>query len=190
VAAARLARPDLAEFKILTMFEDEGRFGRMSRPMRCWAPLGERPEVKTQLVREYDYAFGAVAPLTGEMDSLILPRCDLEMMKIFLEEVSRRHPQNHILMFMDRAAWHTSKKLVLPFNLTIDHIPPRSPQCNPQEGIWKILRRDHLGNRHFDSLEEVSKATANGLHSLENNPSFIKGLCGFDWIISNLLNAS
>ena len=61
------------------MFEDEARFGRMSRPMRCWAPLGTRPEVKTQLVRQYEYAFGAVAPLTGQMDSLILPDCDTQM---------------------------------------------------------------------------------------------------------------
>jgi transposase len=187
VAAARLAKPDL---ELLVMFEDEGRFGRMSRPMRCWAPLGVRPEVQTQLVRQYDYAFGAVAPLTGEMDSLILPRCDTEMMKLFLEEVPKRHPDKHILMFMDRAAWHTTKKLILPANITIDHIPPRSPQCNPQEPVWKVLRRDYLGNRHFNSLDDVASAVAEGLHSLESNKPFLKGLCGFDWIISSLSNAS
>jgi hypothetical protein len=35
VAAAQLAKPLL---ELLVMFEDEARFGRMSRPMRCWAP--------------------------------------------------------------------------------------------------------------------------------------------------------
>jgi len=40
-----LAKPGL---ELLVMFEDEGRFGRMSRPMRCWAPLGMRTDVKTQ----------------------------------------------------------------------------------------------------------------------------------------------
>jgi transposase len=172
------------------MFEDEARFGRMSRPLACWAPLGVRPEVKTQMVREYDYVFGAVAPQTGQLDSLILPRCDTGMMQLFLEEVCRRHSDQHILMFMDRAGWHTTKKLTLPANLTIDHLPPRSPQCNPQEGVWKVLRRDCLGNRHFDSLDEVSAATAEGLHSLENNKPFLQGLCGFDWIITSLSNAS
>lgn len=172
------------------MFQDEARFGRMSRPMNCWTPLGMRPETKTQLVREYDYAFGAVAPLTGEMDSLVLPRCDTEMMEMFLAEVSRRHPGKHSLMFMDRAAWHTTQKLSLPENLTIDFLPPRSPQCNPQEPVWKVLRRDFLGNRHFNSLAEVSAATAAGLHALENNKPFLHGLCGFDWIITSLMNAS
>ena len=63
-------------------------------------------------------------------------------------------------MFMDQAGWHTTKKLALPDNITIDFLPPRSPQCNPQEPVWKVLRRDILGNRHFNSLAEVSKATA------------------------------
>jgi hypothetical protein len=85
------------------MFEDEARFGRMSRPFTGWAPLGTRPEVKTQLGREYDYAFGAVAPLTGRMDSLVWPCGDTEMMRIFLVEVSQRHLDRHVLMFMDQA---------------------------------------------------------------------------------------
>jgi transposase len=187
VAAARVAKPGV---EVLLMFQDEGRFGRMSRPMCCWAPLGVRPEIKTQLVRQFFYAFGAVAPLTGEFDSLVLPWCDTQMMEIFLNEVSSRHPAKHILMFMDQAGWHTTEKLKLPDNMTIEFLPPRSPQCNPQEPIWKILRRDWLGNRHFNSLQEVSIATANGLRDLENDPAFIQGLCGFDWIITSLLNAS
>lgn len=187
MAAARLAKPGL---ELLLMFEDEARFGRMSRPFTCWAPLGTRPEVKTQMVREYDYVFGAVAPLTGQMDSLVLPRCDTEMTRIFLAEVSQRHLDQHVLMFMDQAGWHTTKKLKLPHNITIDFLPARSPQCNPQEPVWKVLRRDFLGNRHFNSLAEVSKATAAGLHTLENNQTFLQGLCGFDWIITSLLNAN
>jgi len=187
VAAVRLKNEDQLPLRL--MFQDEARFGRMSRPMRCWAPLGTRPEVKTQLVRQYDYAFGAVAPLTGQMDSLILPDCDTAMMEIFLEEVSKRHPDKHIIKFMDQAAWHTTGKLKTPDNMTLDYLPPRSPQCNPQEPVWRVLRRDFLGNRHFDSLDAVSFATCEGLNFLENSPVFLKGLCGFDWIVSSLLNA-
>jgi hypothetical protein len=44
------------------MFADEARFGRMNRPRPCWAPLGTRPEVAAQLIREYVYLYGAVSP--------------------------------------------------------------------------------------------------------------------------------
>ena len=44
------------------MFTDEARFGRMNRIRPCWAPIGTRPAVAAQLIREYIYLYGAVAP--------------------------------------------------------------------------------------------------------------------------------
>src|SRR3954447_8270057 len=46
---------------VRVMFQDEARFGRISDPRRCWAPPGVRPEVKGQVVREYEYALAAVS---------------------------------------------------------------------------------------------------------------------------------
>jgi hypothetical protein len=36
------------------LLEEEARFGRISDTRRCWAPAGVRPEVSTQVVREYE----------------------------------------------------------------------------------------------------------------------------------------
>jgi hypothetical protein len=47
------------------MLADEARFGRMNRPQPSWAPIGTRPEVAAQLIREYIYLYGAVAPKGG-----------------------------------------------------------------------------------------------------------------------------
>jgi len=44
------------------MFTDEARFGRMNRIRTCWAPIGTRPAVAAQFIREYIYLYGAVAP--------------------------------------------------------------------------------------------------------------------------------
>jgi hypothetical protein len=113
------------------MFEDEARFGRMSHPIRCWAPAGCRPEVPTHRVREYTHVFGSVCPQDGELISLILPHADTPAMSLYLAEVARRHPQEHILMFLDRAGWHQAQALVVPTNLTLAWLPPYSPQCKP-----------------------------------------------------------
>src|SRR5665647_534948 len=32
------------------MFQDEGRFGLLGKPRRCWAPIGVRPVVGARLV--------------------------------------------------------------------------------------------------------------------------------------------
>jgi hypothetical protein len=64
-------------------FEDEARFGRSSDPRRCWAPPGVRPEVSSQLIREYEYAFAAVSPQDGTLDTLVLPSVNTEAMGVF-----------------------------------------------------------------------------------------------------------
>ena len=88
------------------MFQDEGRFGRINKPRRCWSPEGVRPSVSAQLIREFTYVFAAVSLHDGVMDSLILPEVNTQVMSIFLAEVSSRHPDDFIIMFMDRAGWH------------------------------------------------------------------------------------
>lgn len=91
------------ERPILIMAQDEGRFGRISQVKRCWAPPGVRPHVPAQLVREYVYAYAAVAPAQGQLVSLILPEISTAMMNLFLEHVSRSFSDHFIVMQVDQA---------------------------------------------------------------------------------------
>ena len=78
------------------MLQDEARFGRINEPKKCWAPLGIRPTVLKQTVREYTYAYGAISPNDGVADFLILPKMDGFSMNLFLSEVSQRHHNEFI----------------------------------------------------------------------------------------------
>lgn len=135
--------------RLRLMFQDEGRFGRINDPRRCWAPKGIRPQVGVQMVREYTYAYAAVSPHDGVMDSLIIPEANTEAMSYFLEEVSGRHPEEFILMVMDRAGWHRSRNLCIPENIGFLWLPAYSPQCNPVEHIWDEIREKWFPNRVF-----------------------------------------
>jgi transposase len=140
-------------------------------------------------VREYTHVFGSVSPQDGELISLILPHADTPAMSLYLAEVSRRHPHEHILMFLDRAGWHQAKALVVPDNLTLDWLPPYSPQCNPQELVWREIRRAPFGNHDYDSMDRVEAALERRLRQLESAPAQIQSLTGFDWIVNVTLNA-
>ena len=183
VAAGHPPRP------LRLMFEDEARFGRMSDPVRGWAPSACRPEVPTHRVREYPHVFGSVSPHDGERISLILPPADTPAMSLYLTEVSRRHPHEHILLFVDRAGGHRSRALVLPDNLTLDWLPPYSPQGNPPERVGRELRRQPFGNHDYDSMDAVEAALERRLCQLESRPAQIQSLTGFDWIVNVTLNA-
>jgi transposase len=166
------------------MFQDEARFGRISDLKRCWAQRGVRPEVGAQVIREYVYVFGAVSPQDGCHDSLVLPFANTEAMSIFLDEVARRHRDEHILMFMDQASWHKSKTLRVPRNIELAYLPPYSPDLNPQEQIWDELREKFFGNRLFKSLHAVIDNAVKGLQHLEGSRESVKRLTHRDWILN------
>ena len=172
------------------MFQDEGRFGRICNPRRCWAPDGFRPSVPAQLIREFTYVFAAVSPHDGVMDSLILPEVNTQVMSIFLEEVSSGHPSDFIIMFMDRAGWHRSHNLTVPENTVLQWLPPYSPECNPVEHIWENIRENWFSNTVFNSLDAVENTLVDSLVALENNTQKDFALTGFDWIICNCMKAS
>ena len=75
--------------RVRLMFQDEGRFGLLGTPRRCWAPRRIRPVVGARLERKCLYAFGAVSPHDGVLDSLVLPWVNAETMSMFLAEVAK-----------------------------------------------------------------------------------------------------
>jgi DDE superfamily endonuclease len=163
------------------MFQDEGRFGRLSRPARCWAPRGIRPIVKNRLVREYTYAFAAISPQDGVMDSLILPWVNAETMSLFLRIVANRHSDEFILMVLDGAGWHTAGDLVVPQNMRLLFLPPYSPELNPVEHLWDHLREKHFANRLFPSMRVVTDQLSMSLRKAELDAPMIQSLCGFGY---------
>jgi putative transposase len=171
------------------MFEDEARFGRISDSRRCWAPPGVRPEVSTQFVREYEYAFAAVSPQDGLLDTLVLPTVNTEAMSIFLAEVSRRHATELIVMVLDGAGWHKARRLLVPVNMRLLFLPPWSPQLNPVEHVWDEVREKWFANRVFGSIHAVEEQLIVALKTLEEDVTRVASLTGFEWITTIPLNA-
>lgn len=139
----------------------------------------------TQIVREYTYVFAAVSPNDGVLDTLILPEVNTEAMSLFLNEIAQRHSDEFILMFLDGAGWHKSKRMIIPTNICLLPLPPYSPQLNPVEHIWDEIREKWFPNKIFNSLAAVEDNLELALVQLEHDHLRVKSLVGFDWIISN-----
>jgi hypothetical protein len=167
-------------------FQDESRFGRISQTIRCWSPVGKRPVVPRQIVREYTYAYTAACPENGETVSLILPDMGTDCMNIFLEELSCRHTEEHIGLVLDGASSHGSKDLKIPENITLISMPPYSPELNPVENFWKILKPNGFYNRVFQSLKEVEDLLEEKLKYFEDNPKEVYTTVAYNWILSAL----
>ena len=119
------------------MFQDEAGFGRINKSKYCWCAKNVRPSVPCHHIREYRYVYGSVEPLTGESCFLVMPYCNTVCMNIFLEELSKKYPDDVILLCCDGAAWHKANALSIPENIRLFFIPPYTPEMNPIKQIWK-----------------------------------------------------
>ena len=150
VKEALITQPDHDQRPIILMAQDEGRFGRLGQVMKAWCPMGQRPQVAKQGVREYVYAYAAhreadlfeIAPKLGKMTALVLPYVNIEMMELFLQEVSSDFADYFILMQVDQASWHISDKLNIPENIRLIPQTSRSPELNPVEHLWEANERE------------------------------------------------
>ena len=64
-----------------------------------------------------------------------------------------------------------------------------SPQCNPQERVWREVQRQPFGNHNYDSMDAVEAALERRLRELECAPQIIQSLTGFDWIVNVTVKA-
>jgi hypothetical protein len=145
------------------MFADEARFGRMNRIRPCWAPIGTRPEVAAQPVREYIYLYGAISPKDGTCVYLIMPTSNTACFQVFLDVLARRFARQDLL---DGAPNHRCGDLAVPNNITLLYLPPYSPKFNPKENLWDEIREKIFKNyamsskTKFHSKECQQKAAA------------------------------
>jgi transposase len=142
------------------------------------------------MVREYTYAFAALSPHDGTLDSLVLPEVNAFTMSVFLAEVAQRHPQDDILMVLDGAGWHRANDLRIPENMRLLPLPPYSPELNPVEHLWEEIREKWFPNLVFDSLMGVEDRLVEALAALEKNSQRVAQITGFDWIVSIPMNAT
>lgn len=175
---------------IRLMFQDEARFGRMTRIRRCWSPQPLRPVVFNGYEREFTYVYGAVSPKEGELDWCLEPKMNTETMSAFLAQVSAAHPEEFIVMVVDGASSHKSKGLILPENIRLLPLPGYSPELNPQEHIWDELREKEFPNRVFEQMKAVKRQLTHGLTALCADPNRLRSITCWPWINSLILKAN
>lgn len=188
MAAACIKNQD--NLPVRLMFQDEARFGRMCDPRSCWSPAPFRPVVNLALIREFRYEYAAVSPWDGTLDYMTAEKMNTESMSRFLEQVSRAHHNNFIVMVVDGASSHKSKELKIPDNVSLVLLPPYSPELNPAEQIWNSLRRNYFANKVFDSLDAATEQAERGLSDMAANRKAMESLTNWPWIKSINLNAS
>ena len=147
--------------------QDESRFGQKGCLSRVWALRGSRPVMPLQNEYEWVYLYGAVNPETGESCALVLPWANTEMMQLHLNAISTQvGPDRHVVLVLDNAGWHGSKRLRIPENITLLPLPPYCPELNDIERVWKYLKGASLANYDCGQAATLREAIVGAFEEL------------------------
>jgi transposase len=163
-------------------FCDEARVGQKNTITRRWAKRGTRPAAPQDQRTQSAYIFGAICPAEGKAAGLVLPRCTTQAMSLHLAEIAQAvAPGAHAVLLLDQAGWHQSAKLVIPQNITLLPLPPKSPELNPTENIWQFMRENWLANRVFTSYADILDHCCEAWNKLVDQPWIIMSIGLRDW---------
>jgi transposase len=119
--------------------------------------------------------------LNGDKFLLEMPHCNAANFQAFLDAFSQQNPEEFKIMVLDNGAFHKAKVLNIPDNIGLLFLPPYSPELNPAENIWAILKRKFTNKLHT-TLDEVSEFITEATNSLSEDN--IKTTCSFAYIFA------
>jgi len=133
------------------------------RPRRRWARKGE----KSRITKNGDHirmnVAGAVCPRTGAFYALEFSHSDSETFQVFLDHANEdlRFERQRNLFICDNASWHKAKKLNWGRFEPL-YLPPYSPDLNPIERLWLIIKAewfsDFTARNHEQLIERLDRA--------------------------------
>ena len=106
-----------------------------------WAPKGQTPQVRLDLRNDSIGVYGSLDLRTGQVVATPAARMNSAATIAHLRDLLNAYPGRGILLFWDRAPWHTSAAVQLflqrHWRIEVVYFPVGAPDCNPQEHVWK-----------------------------------------------------
>jgi transposase len=163
---------------------DEATVRRHPTLTAQWCLVDEVPEVPTGDDHAKVHVYGAVAPLTGRTHYHISPVLGKGEFARFLQHLMVYYPGKRLLVIHDRGEQHKGAPVDAVVReaqgrLVLKAQPAYSPELNPQERIWKWLRRVVTHNHWFATLTEQIEAIRNFFRYLAGVKAQVRHLCGF-----------
>ena len=165
---------DKKEYEV--WFCDETSILGDPRPRQRWMKIGEKGKVPFSGRHLRANVVGAVNPKTGELFSLIVSHMNSDFFQVFLNELAKETEGRKIVMVLDNATWHKVKMLKW-HNIEPKYLPPYSPDLNPIERLWLVMKNRFFTDWITKEQEILDDRVAEALISFIDNPTEIKSIC-------------
>ena len=143
-----------------------------------WSPTGQTPIIRADPGRAKTNFYGTLNLQTGQEIAMRSDLMNAEVSAQHLEMILEANPDGPVILFWDRAPWHRGKAIdqVLTENprLEIIFFPTASPDLNPQEHVWKSVRKQ-VSHHHLEAkLPQLADRFLHKLNSCTFKSSFLE----------------
>jgi transposase len=161
-------------------FQDESNVSLTAFLGKTWAPRGETPKAKVTGKRAGIAANSAISRHGHLLFRLLEKRIASKEVIEFLQQMLNHHLRRHLIVVMDQAPPHTSKKtkawIANQPRLHVFHLPKYSPDWNPDEKVWNHLKHQELASHQAKTKAELKLLTRRKLQSMARRPKLLRGL--------------
>jgi transposase len=133
------------------------------RPRRRWEKVGNRGKVPYKGKHIRMNVAGMICPRTGQFYAWEFTHMDGAAFQVFLEHANKdvKFERKRNILICDNATWHKKKTLVWG-KFTPQFLPPYSPDLNPIERLWLIMKAqwfaDFVSKNKNELIERLDKA--------------------------------
>ena len=173
-------RRTVKKYKAILYFEDESHISLTALLGKTWAPRGETPTQRVTGKRGGVSAMSAISQRGRLLFTLHEKRIASDEIIHFLEQLLKYHKRRHLVVVMDQARPHTSKKtqnyIARQKRLHVFYLPPYSPDWNPDEQVWNHLKHQELKGHQAKTKEELKVLAEKKLTKMANDPHKLQGI--------------
>ncbi|QTD39327.1 IS630 family transposase [Polaribacter batillariae] len=166
-------------------FQDESRFGLITKQKRVITAKGVKPIAKYKHSYQSKWLWGSFSPITGESFCMLTDTVCKDFFIEYLTDLSACNPLELKIVIIDNAAFHSTKDVKLPDNIILLPIPAYCPELNPAEKVWQYLK-SKIAMKIYDTLDILESKIEHLVYQMDNKT--IKSITGYEFYLKSFYN--
>jgi transposase len=173
-------RRTIKKYRAILYFQDESNISLTAFLGKTWAPRGKTPKQRVTGKRGGVAAMSAISRRGHLLFRLYGKRIASNEVIEFLRQMLRHHKRRHLVVVMDQAPPHVSKKTQAFINdqnrLHVFHLPSYSPDWNPDEKAWNHLKYQEIKSHQVKTKDELKALSRRKLKAMSKNAILMRGI--------------
>ena len=171
----------------MLMFLDEASVKQHPNLQPKWSLKGSKEFIGTFGNHAKINVFGAISHELGRAFHMNSKKLNSDIFMKFVGHLAMLNPTKHLVLVIDNAPWHKSKKVLkflenLSDKIEILWLPTYSPDFNPIEHLWRFMK-EVVSNFFFPKMNGMIDAITDFFNSLYQKKEKIMTLCSPNYLL-------